>query len=208
MNSSIIYCIGFLAQLLFSTRLIVQWVSSEKHKKVSTNALFWKLSLIASFLLFIYGFLRNDFSIMLGQIITYFIYIRNLHLQKEWQKTPKAIQLFILFFPLILSVYFFFYRETSYNFDLLFLNQDIPSPLLIWGIIAQLIFTFRFIYQWLYSEKKKESSLPLGFWILSLIGSSMILIYAIIRKDPVLFIGHIMGIFIYSRNLVILKKQS
>ncbi|MBL4744882.1 MAG: lipid-A-disaccharide synthase N-terminal domain-containing protein [Flavobacteriaceae bacterium] len=207
MSNLIIYGIGFIAQLLFSTRLIVQWIGSEKRKQVHTSTLFWKLSLLASVLLFIYGYLRNDFSIMLGQIITYFIYIRNLSLQKEWQKTNVILRLLILIFPVIFCLYFFLYRETYDDFDLLFLNQDIPSKLLIWGVMAQLLFTFRFIYQWLYSEKNKESSLPRGFWVLSLIGSVMILIYAIIRKDPVLFIGHLMGIFIYSRNLILLKKQ-
>jgi len=65
----------------------------------------------------------------------------------------------------------------------------------------------RFVYQWIYSEKNKESSLPFGFWLLSLIGSLMILVYAILRKDPVLLIGHLMGSFIYTRNIFILKKQ-
>ena len=76
MNNWIVYSIGFLAQLLFSSRLLVQWVISEKNKKVLTPSTFWTLSLLASFLLFVYGYLRDDFAIMLGQAITYFIYIR------------------------------------------------------------------------------------------------------------------------------------
>ncbi len=78
MSNWLIYTIGFVAQILFSSRLIIQWLSSEREKKVITPTLFWTLSLIASFLLFIYGYLRNDFAIMLGQALTYFIYIRNL----------------------------------------------------------------------------------------------------------------------------------
>ena len=89
----------------------------------------------------------------------------------------------------------------------LFKNEAIPVWLLILGSIAQIIFTLRFVYQWIYSEKNKESSLPFGFWLLSLIGSIMILIYAIIRKDPVLFVGHIMGSAIYFRNILILRKE-
>jgi lipid-A-disaccharide synthase-like uncharacterized protein len=69
-----VYIIGFSAQILFSARLLVQWIQSEKVKKVLTPELFWELSLMASFLLFIYGWLRDDFAIMLGQSITYFIY--------------------------------------------------------------------------------------------------------------------------------------
>ena len=85
MSNWLIYTIGFIAQLLFSSRLIIQWISSEREKKVITPTLFWTLSLIASFLLFIYGYLRNDFAIMLGQALTYFIYIRNLQLQNQWK---------------------------------------------------------------------------------------------------------------------------
>lgn len=205
MNNWIIYSIGFLAQLLFSGRLILQWILSEKSKKVLTPSIFWKLSLLASFLLFVYGYLRDDFAIMLGQVLTYFIYIRNLQIQGEWTKTPKLLRGFLWIFPVLLVIYS--YNNNTYDLANLFKNEAIPSWLLIWGSIAQIIFTFRFVYQWIYSEKNRESSLPYGFWLLSLIGSVMILIYAIIRKDPVLFIGHIMGSIIYFRNIIILKRQ-
>ena len=70
-----IYVIGFLAQLLFSARLLLQWIMSEKAKKVVSPSIFWKLSLLGSYLLFMYGWLRNDFAIILGQLISYYIYI-------------------------------------------------------------------------------------------------------------------------------------
>jgi lipid-A-disaccharide synthase-like uncharacterized protein len=205
MSNWVIYTVGFFAQLLFSGRLILQWILSEKSKKVLTPSLFWKLSLIASFLLFVYGYLRDDFAIMLGQALTYFIYIRNLQLQGQWQKAPKWFQWFLFIFPILLVIYSF--NNNTYDIDKLFRNDAIPVWLLIWGSIAQIIFTLRFVYQWLYSEKNKESSLPFGFWFLSLIGSIMILIYAILRKDPVLLIGHLLGSVIYFRNILILRKQ-
>ena len=205
MSNWLIYSIGFLAQILFSSRLIVQWLTSEKQKKVTTPVLFWSLSLMASFLLFVYGYLRDDFAIMLGQILTYFIYIRNLQLQNQWNKLPKLIQWFLFVFPVLIGVYYF--NNNVIDVDNLFRNEAIPLWLLILGIVSQVVFTFRFVYQWLYSEKKKESSLPFGFWLLSLIGSLLILSYAIIRKDPVLFAGHILGTTVYIRNLILLKKH-
>ena len=57
-------------------------------------------------------------------------------------------------------------------------------------------------------EKNKESILPFGFWLLSLIGSIMILFYALIRKDPVLLVGHLMGSIIYFRNIILSKRYS
>jgi lipid-A-disaccharide synthase-like uncharacterized protein len=201
----IIYSIGFIAQILFSGRLIVQWLSSEKQKKVVTPTLFWFFSLLASFLLFSYGYLRQDFAIMLGQSLTYFIYIRNLHLQGQWKKFPLPIRVFLLFVPVL--IVFYYYNNNIIDTELLFKNENIPFWLLVLGVVAQIIFTFRFIYQWLYSERKKESSLPLGFWLLSLVGASLILTYAVFRKDPVLLAGHGFGLIIYIRNLMLLKKE-
>lgn len=205
MSHWIIYSIGFLAQLLFSGRLISQWILAEKSKKIITTSLFWWLSLIASFLLFVYGYLRDDFAIMLGQTLTYFIYIRNLQIQGEWQKTPKAARFFLWVFPLLIVIYAF--NNNIYDIDKLFKNDAIPHWLLILGIIGQVIFTLRFVYQWIFTEKNKESMLPTGFWILSLIGSFLILIYAILRKDIVLFVGHLLGSFIYFRNIIISKND-
>lgn len=200
-----IYGIGFLAQLLFSGRLIVQWILSEKSKRVVTPSLFWKLSLFASFLLFVYGYLRDDFAIMLGQALTYYIYIRNLQLQGEWKKSPKVLQWFLLLFPVLIVIYA--YNNGEYDLAALFNTAAIPVWLLSLGIVSQLLFTFRFIYQWMYSEKVKSSELPVGFWRMSVLGASLILTYAIFRKDPVLFVGHVAGLVIYVRNIFIWKKQ-
>lgn len=205
MSSWQIYIIGFAAQLLFSSRLLLQWIASEKEKKVLTPANFWKVSLFASFLLFVYGYLRNDFSIMLGQALTYFIYIRNMQLQGEWIKLQKWVRTFLYLFPAILFVYS--YNNNTYDIQKLFFNENIPSWLIFMGSGAQVIFTFRFVYQWIYSERIKESVLPLGFWLLSLTGSVLILIYAVLRKDPVLFVGHLMGSIIYFRNIILSRKN-
>lgn len=206
MSDWIIYSVGFIAQLLFSSRLVIQWIVSEKHKKIITPSTFWTLSLLASFLLFIYGYLRQDFAIMLGQGLTYFIYIRNLQLQGEWQKVPKFMQWVLLLIPSLIVV--FYYNNNKIDVNLLFKNEDIPFWLLVLGIVSQVIFTLRFIYQWLYSEHKKVSSLPFGFWLLSLIGAVLILTYAVFRNDPVLFVGHTLGTIIYSRNLYLIQKSN
>ena len=206
MKDWIIYSIGFLAQILFSSRLIIQWITSERQRKVITPSTFWVLSLIASFLLFIYGYLRLDFAIMLGQSLTYFIYIRNLQLQGQWQKFPKLVQYLLFFIPIFIVI--FYYNNNQIDMELLFKNEEIPTWLLVLGVFAQVIFTLRFIYQWVHSERQKESSLPLGFWVLSLVGASLILTYAIIRRDPVLFFGHFFGMIIYARNAYLIRKTN
>lgn len=205
MSSWQLYTIGFTAQTLFSARLLFQWIASEKQQKVLTPANFWKISLFASFLLFVYGYLRSDFSIMLGQALTYFIYIRNIQLQGEWSKMSRSLQIFIYIFPFLLLIYSF--NNNTYDFHKLFYNDQIPLWLLILGSVAHIVFTLRFIYQWIYSERSKESVLPMGFWLLSLSGAVLILIYAVLRKDPVLFIGHMVGSIIYVRNMMLIRRE-
>jgi len=205
MSDYIIFGIGLFAQLLFSARILIQWISSEKARRVVSPVIFWQLSLAASFLLIVYGILRNDIVIIGGQFISYFIYIRNLRLKRSWRKIPLLFRISTLIFPVLAVFYLIIGKD--YNYSSIFDNKNISSLLLIWGSVGQIIFVFRFIYQWYYSEKVKESVLPLGFWLISIIGSSMIIIYAIFRKDPVLLIGQLFGFFVYLRNIMISMKE-
>lgn len=201
MNQNLIFVIGFLAQILFSARQITQWIASERAKKILSPLLFWQLSIVASLLLMIYGILRNDIAIILGQSITYGVYLRNLQFHGFWQKIPFIVRALVILFPFIAIIWLSVGK--TYNFNTILSNEKIPLFLMIWGIAGQVLFSFRFIYQWLYSEKRKYSVLPIGFWIISITGSMMVLSYAIIRKDPVLFVGQIFGVIVYSRNIII-----
>lgn len=71
----------------------------------------------------------------------------------------------------------------------------------IWGFVAQLMFMMRFVVQWIASERAKRSIVPIAFWFFSLAGGVLLLIYAIIRQDPVFIAGQGLGLLIYSRNL-------
>ena len=75
------------------------------------------------------------------------------------------------------------------------------------GFLGQGIFASRFIVQWLSSEKKGESYIPVVFWYLSIFGGIGLLTYALFRKDPVIIIGQLFGIFIYLRNLILIYKK-
>lgn len=201
MKDILIYGIGFLAQFLFFGRTIVQWFKSEQEGKVLSPSLFWKLSLVASITMLFYGILRNDPAILVGQLLVYFIYVRNLHLKGAWQSMNFFIKLIILTTPAIILSYLFF--GTTYSLNTFFKNENIAFWLMVWGIVAQIVFISRFFYQWIYSENQKESVLPLGFWIISICGSAMNFVYAIYRFDPVLFAAHSLGMFIYLRNILI-----
>lgn len=83
---------------------------------------------------------------------------------------------------------------------------DLELFFLIIGFFGQGLFASRFIIQWIYSEKKKKSSIPVVFWYLSIFGGLGLLTYAIFRKDPVIILGQTFGIFIYLRNLILIYK--
>lgn len=200
-----IYIVGFLAQLLFSARLLLQWIMSEKAKKVVSPSIFWKLSLLGAYLLFIYGWLRDDFAIILGQLISYYIYIWNLNKKESWQKMPALIRYILALTPVVAVL--FMLKDARGFVEQFFLNENIPLWLLLFGSMGQIIFTLRFVYQWVYSMKKNESLLPLGFWLISLTGSLIIVAYALYRRDPVLILGQSPGLVVYCRNIYLLRRE-
>ena len=85
--------------------------------------------------------------------------------------------------------------------------EKIEIFFLVIGFVGQGLFASRFIFQWIYSEKKGESVIPIIFWYLSIFGGLGLLTYAIFRKDPVIIIGQMFGIFIYLRNLIFIYKK-
>ena len=75
------------------------------------------------------------------------------------------------------------------------------------GIIAQALFTARFVVQWLASEKAGRSVIPFSFWLLSIGGGVLLLIYALYRRDPVFILGQAFGVLIYLRNLTFVLRE-
>ncbi|MDY6862160.1 MAG: lipid-A-disaccharide synthase N-terminal domain-containing protein [Thermodesulfobacteriota bacterium] len=78
---------------------------------------------------------------------------------------------------------------------------------IIIGFIGQAMFFSRFLIQWIVSEIKGESVIPIAFWYLSLIGGAIILSYAIARKDPVFIVGQCCGVIVYTRNLYLIYRK-
>ena len=206
MSALWVYIVGFIAQGLFFVRFLVQWVMSERAGRVLSPAIFWQLSLLASFLLFVYGWLRDDFSILLGQLFAYYIYVWNLRVQGKWVLFPRLMRWLFMVLPVVATAWLV--ADWSNTSARLFHNADVPFWLLLWGSAGQTIFALRFIYQWLYSRRKGESVLPAGFWLISLVGASIIVSYAVYRLDPVLLVGQATGLFVYSRNLFLWYKSN
>ena len=200
----LLYAIGLTAQLFFGARTLFQWVMSERARKSLSPSIYWILSMVASWLFFIYGWMREDFAIILGQVVSYYIYIWNLDSKGIWRKIPVELRVLLAGTPpaaIVLA------SGDAATFITTFLqNESVPVWLLIFGTAGQLIFTLRFVYQLIYSYRKKESLLPLGFSIISVSGSAVIIAYGIIRRDPILLLGQVPGIITYLRNIALHKK--
>lgn len=75
------------------------------------------------------------------------------------------------------------------------------------GFAGQALFTARFLFQWLASERKRDTVVPVAFWWFSLLGGVTLLIYAIHLLDPVIILGQAMGLVVYVRNLMIVEQS-
>ena len=79
---------------------------------------------------------------------------------------------------------------------------------MIIGFVGQGFFSARFIVQWIMSEIKKQSIIPLGFWYFSLLGGVTLFAYSLYKEDPVFIVGQGAGLLIYSRNLYLIRKRA
>ena len=77
---------------------------------------------------------------------------------------------------------------------------------LLLGFLGQFIFGARFILQWIVSERRRESHIPIQFWYLSIVGGAITLAYAIHRRDPVFIVGQASGLLVYIRNLMLIYR--
>jgi lipid-A-disaccharide synthase-like uncharacterized protein len=73
--------------------------------------------------------------------------------------------------------------------------------------MGQLLFSARFVVQWLKSEKEKKSVIPTAFWYFSISGGIVLLTYALHKQDPVFILGQSLGLFIYMRNVQLIRKE-
>jgi lipid-A-disaccharide synthase-like uncharacterized protein len=75
------------------------------------------------------------------------------------------------------------------------------------GFLGQALFSARFLVQWIASERKKESVIPVYFWYFSIGGGLTLLVYAVYRRDPVFILGQGAGLFVYLRNLYFIRRK-
>jgi lipid-A-disaccharide synthase-like uncharacterized protein len=75
------------------------------------------------------------------------------------------------------------------------------------GFIGLVVFSSRFVIQWIVSERRRESVIPVSFWYLSIVGSLLLLAYAVVKRDPVFILSYLFNGFIYVRNLFLIHSR-
>lgn len=195
-----VYLLGLAGMAIYGTRIVVQWYLSEKSQRVESPGIYWVMSSIGAIVLYVYGWLRKDFSIIFGESLSYYIYMWNISIMGLYKKVPKFVIIIQAVFPLlILAMIVQDWQSFVGNF---LQNEDVPLRLLLFGVLGQFTYEIRSVYQLVYSYRRKESLLPLGHWVLAVVGSLMIIIYGVIRHDWVLVIGQFAIVF-SIRNIMI-----
>jgi lipid-A-disaccharide synthase-like uncharacterized protein len=85
--------------------------------------------------------------------------------------------------------------------------DQVPKLWLAVGFLGQAMFTCRFLVQWIASERKKQSVVPVVFWWFSVAGGLLLLVYALKRGDPVFILGQAAGLVVYFRNLILIRRE-
>jgi lipid-A-disaccharide synthase-like uncharacterized protein len=86
--------------------------------------------------------------------------------------------------------------------------ETLVHPIGILGLVGQACFFSRFLLQWIVSERRGQSTMPVLFWYFSIVGSILVLIYALWKRDPVFVLGQSVGMVVYIRNLALIRRSS
>jgi lipid-A-disaccharide synthase-like uncharacterized protein len=191
-----VYGLGFLGQALFASRILLQWIASERAKRSVVPRSFFGLSLLGSACSLAYAAIRKNPVFMLSQLPQTFIYARNLLLRRpsgRGRLLPIAAALAAFSVWTALA-------------DPRPARALWPWPVL--GMTGAVLWSARFVVQWWVSERRGVPTLPAAFWILSLLGSLLLLAYAVVKRDPVWIVAYALGPVPYARNLVLLRARS
>lgn len=195
-----VYLLGLVAMGVYGSRILIQWYMSEKSHRVESPGIYWVLSSLGAVLLYVYGWLRKDLSIIVGESLGYYVYMWNIGILGLYKRVPRIVIILQALFPLVIIGLII--KDWTVFVETFLHNEYVPLGLLLFGIAGQVTYEIRSIYQLVYSVRRHQSVLPLGHWVLAVIGSLMIITYGLIRHDWVLAVGQF-SIFFSIRNLMI-----
>jgi lipid-A-disaccharide synthase-like uncharacterized protein len=199
---------GWAGQAVFTWRVVEQWVASERARRSVIPPAFWAWSLLGSALLVVYAAHRRDPVFLLGPLLNGSIYARNLWMSRPG--APRRAARRPALWPLALGfVLFAAVTVESIGPDHGFVQFGHPLVWLVIGFVGQALWSGRFVVQWIVSERRGESVLPPVFFWMSIVGSVLLFLYALVRPGPdwVNIAAYSLNPIPYARNLVLLSRS-
>jgi lipid-A-disaccharide synthase-like uncharacterized protein len=207
---------GLIGNVLFTARVLVQWIASERQKKSIAPVTFWWASLAATLIMILYCIQRFEtergvIAFLLGYSINVVPYARNLMLiysiKRVWH-VLSYIACALIFLAALFLLGWVFHAGIG-TLEMIAPGVEGPSSrfvqyvALFLGLAGNTIWSTRFIPQWIYSESKGTSVLPKWFWIWSLVGQMICLVYALILRDLVFILGFLFNGIPIVRNIML-----
>lgn len=192
--------LGLLGQVLFTARTALQWIASERAGRVRVPAGYWELSLLGSLALLAYAAWARDPIFLCGPLVNTGIFARNLALQSQASTTrPLGPGAELAMLGLVLAAVVASLYELS--------AQTTALPWVVIGGAGQALWLARYPLQWRHAERAGRACLPASFWRAGLLGSLLLLAYAVYRADPVFVLAFLLNPIPYARNLALLRRR-
>lgn len=216
---SLYYPLGLLSTFFFFLRFLTQWIKSEKKKESYVTPSFWWLSLAGNTLAVLHYFIQSQYLFLLLQVGNLNISWRNLNLLYKGPHSLSFKKTVFIFATSLIAISLAFFLQQwllFHSFDFLssplrLVKEEASLSSLftlhLVGILGSFLFGSRFWIQWWHMEHSLKSELNARFWMLSLIGSTLLALYSLITHDRISLINYSFGVIPYLRNLVLLRRR-
>lgn len=208
----VLYPLGILSTLAFTSRFLIQWLQSEKAHRSFVSAPFWWLSIFGNASLGVHALIQGQFFVCVVQAINGVIAARNLNLMSHshWKLT-SVLWLLLSAFLIPILLFSLFSSEDWFRIPAHAFQEKTLQISYFWHIVGALgviLFASRFWVQWIFAEKAHQSTLEKPFWYLSLAGAVLSIAYFAIIRDYINLVGPLFGLIPYCRNLILLNKKA
>lgn len=198
-----ILALGWGGQALFSGRVLIQWIASERARRPVAPQIFWWLSAAAAVLMCAYSVLRSEMVMLPAYVVTLCIYVRNLWLARHPSTGRGASFFHVVTLGLLLAI-------GPYAIGLFDDRGRAPAelPWLAIATVGQALWIGRFLVQWRHAERHGKSEFPAAFWWLTIVGSLFLLMYSLHRGDHVFIFGFVTSWVAPLRNLMLHHRHA
>jgi lipid-A-disaccharide synthase-like uncharacterized protein len=189
---------GYVGQALFAGRVVYQWVASERAGRAVVPKGYWGLSLAGSALVLAYGVGRHNLvfvmSVLPGAVVAY------MNMRIRGKSSRRELVPWAVAFLCLVA-----WTAWVWVHDKLRVGPPVWAAI---GLVGSVMWSLRHIFQWWVSERRGTPTLPLSFWLLSLLGGLLLLAYACSRLDPVMIAGYLFNCLPYLRILFLIRSSS